>query len=212
MFTEYFRWIDVLGTIAFAVSGVYAALEKKLDLFGVIIIAFVTAIGGGTIRDMLIGDLPVAWIRSTHYTVIILVTAIIVILFRRSIRNFKKTLLVFDSLGLGFFTILGLQKGIAFDLHPIVCVALGTITGCFGGVVRDMLLNNIPIIFHKEIYASACIAGGTVFFVLKSLHFNEELNETVSIAVIFAIRMLAIRYDWELPGLYHQKVSKKKNR
>lgn len=191
-----------MGTIAFAVSGVYAAMEKKLDLFGVIIIAFVTAIGGGTVRDMMIGDLPVAWIRNINYTVIILSTTIIVILFRSYIRNFQKTLIVFDSIGLGLFTILGLQKGIAFGLHPVICVALGTITGCFGGVIRDMLINTIPLIFKREIYASACIAGGTVYFILYLNDVNSDVNDTVSIIIIFLIRILAIRFDWRLPGIY----------
>ncbi|MCO6497894.1 MAG: trimeric intracellular cation channel family protein [Chitinophagaceae bacterium] len=204
MLSAYTEVIDVLGTIAFAVSGVYAALDKRLDLFGVVIIAFVTAIGGGTIRDMLIGDLPVAWIRGIHYTAIILATTAIVILFRHSIRNFRKTLLVFDSLGLGLFTIVGIEKGLVFDLHPFVCVALGTITGCFGGVIRDILLNNIPVIFHKEIYASACIVGGTVFFVLRLLGVNQELYESISIVVVFLVRILAMRYDWQLPSLYNR--------
>lgn len=202
MHSEYIRLIDILGTIAFAVSGVYAAMDKRLDLFGVIIIAFVTAIGGGTIRDLMIGDLPVSWIRNIHYTLIILVTTFIVIAFRSYIKNFKKTLLVFDSIGLGLFTIFGIQKGIAFDLHPLVCVALGTITGCFGGVIRDMLLNNIPIIFHKEIYASACIAGGTVYFILRLLNVHQNINDFVSILTTFLIRILAIRYDWRLPRIY----------
>ena len=205
MHFEYFTLIDVLGTIAFAVSGVYAALEKKLDLFGVIIIAYVTSIGGGTVRDLLVGDLPVVWIRDIDYTVTILITTAVVILFRGYIRNFSKTLLIFDSLGLGFFTILGIQKGIAFELHPILCVALGTITGCFGGVIRDMLINNIPIIFHKEIYASACIAGGTIYFILYLLGVDKDFNEIVSILSIFLIRILAIRYNWQLPNLYKKK-------
>jgi uncharacterized membrane protein YeiH len=202
MQSEYFRLIDILGTIAFAVSGVFAALDKKLDLFGVIIIAFVTAIGGGTIRDLMIGDLPVSWIRNINYTVVILATTVLVIAFRSYIKNFQKTLLVFDSIGLGMFTIFGIQKGIVFDLHPFICVALGTVTGCFGGVVRDMLLNNIPIIFRKEIYASACIAGGTVYFLLRLLGVNESLNDTLSILTTFLIRMFAIKYDWRLPGIY----------
>lgn len=205
MHFEYFTLIDVLGTIAFAVSGVYAALEKKLDLFGVIIIAYVTSIGGGTVRDLLVGDLPVVWIRDIDYTVTILTTTVVVILFRGYIRNFSKTLLIFDSLGLGFFTILGIQKGIAFELHPILCVALGTITGCFGGVIRDMLINNIPIIFHKEIYASACIAGGTIYFILYLLGVDKDFNEIVSILSIFLIRILAIRYNWQLPNLYKKR-------
>lgn len=207
MHFEYFRLIDILGTIAFAVSGVYAAMEKRLDLFGVVIIAFVTAIGGGTIRDLMIGDLPVSWIRNINYTIIILATTSLVIAFRSHIKNFQKTLLVFDSIGLGMFTIFGIQKGILFDLHPIVCVALGTITGCFGGVIRDMLLNNIPIIFHKEIYASACIAGGTIYFILKALDVNEDLNDIISIACTFLIRILAIRYNWQLPKVYKKEKS-----
>lgn len=202
MHFEYLKLIDILGTIAFAVSGVYAAMAKKLDIFGVIIIAFVTSIGGGTIRDLLVGDLPVAWIRNINYTAIILITTVIVILFRSYIKNFEKTLLTFDSLGLGFFTILGLQKGIIFGLHPVICVALGTITGCFGGVIRDILINDIPVIFHKEIYASACIVGGTIYLILYLNGIGESINEAISILCIFLIRILAIRYDWQLPNLY----------
>lgn len=204
MHQEYFKFIDILGTIAFAISGVFAAMEKRLDLFGVIIIAFVTAIGGGTVRDLLVGDLPVAWIRNVNYAIIILSTTIIVILFRRYIKNFQTTLLVFDSIGLGLFTILGIQKGITFGLHPVICVALGTITGCFGGVIRDMLINTIPIIFKKEIYASACIAGGTVYFVLYLNGIDSDINDAISIFCIFIIRILAIRFDWRLPNIYRR--------
>lgn len=205
MHGEYFKIIDILGTIAFAVSGVYAAMEKRLDLFGVIIIAFVTAIGGGTIRDLLVGDLPVTWIRNTNYFLIIIITAIVVILFRSAIRNFQKTLLVFDSIGLGLFTVLGIQKGISFGLHPAICVALGTITGCFGGVIRDMLINTIPIIFKKEIYASACIAGGVIYFILYFNGINSGVTNVISIVSIFLIRMLSIWFDWRLPNLYKRE-------
>lgn len=205
MHIEYFGLIDILGTIAFAISGVYAAMAKRLDLFGVIIIAFVTAIGGGTIRDLMIGDLPVAWIRNINYTIVILSTTVVVILFRSFIRNFHNTLLVFDSIGLGMFTIFGIQKGLASGLHPFICVTLGTVTACFGGVIRDMLLNKIPIIFHKEIYASACIAGGTIYFILRFWGLQEEVNDAISIAVTFLVRMMAIRYNWQLPNIYKKK-------
>ena len=145
------RLIDIFGTISFAVSGVFAAMQKKLDLFGILVIAFVTSVGGGTLRDILLGDLPVSWMRDLFYPLLILVTAIATILFRKIVRNFQATLLVFDSLGLGFFTVFGLQKGLAFDLHPGICVALGTMTGCFGGVIRDISLGSIPLIFQKDI-------------------------------------------------------------
>lgn len=204
---EFLQLIDILGTVAFAVSGVYAALQKRLDIFGILIIAFITAIGGGTVRDMMIGDLPVSWIRNINYSVIILSTVVVVVIFKDSIfKNFRKTLLVFDSIGLGFFTILGVQKGIAFGLHPAICIALGTVTGCFGGIIRDISLNNIPLIFEKEIYATACIIGGTFFVGLLHVGINIDLLEGISIVIIFLIRILAVRYDWRLPSIYRKVV------
>ncbi len=200
---EFIKIIDLLGTVAFAISGVYAAMQKKLDVFGVLIIAFVTAIGGGTLRDMMIGDLPVSWIRNLDYCITIIITVIIVIIFKDKIfKNFQKTLLIFDSIGLGFFTVLGIQKGMAIGLNPIICIALGTITGCFGGVIRDSLLNNIPMIFKKEIYATACIAGGSLYFLLHYLHLPLELTNVLCIIVVFLIRILAVTFDWRLPRIY----------
>src|SRR5690606_41112834 len=119
--------------------------RRSSDLvFGVLLIAFVTAVGGGTIRDIMIGDTPVSWIRNINYCIIILSTAVVAIAFKSTIfQNFKKTLLVFDSIGLGFFTILGIEKGLMFGLNPAICIALGTVTGCFGGVIRDISLNTI---------------------------------------------------------------------
>lgn len=202
---EYLRLIDILGTIAFAISGVFAAMHKRLDEFGVLIIAFVTAVGGGTIRDLMIGDLPASWMLDITYTLVIIATTVVVLLFRGIIKNFKKTLLVFDSIGLGLFTILGVQKGIAFGLHPLVCIALGTITGCFGGVMRDMLLNNIPVIFEREIYATACIVGGALYLLLLNTHLYRWIVETIAIVSVFSIRMLALHYDWKLPNIYRKQ-------
>lgn len=202
---EFLKVIDILGTVAFAASGVYAAMQKRLDIFGVLIIAFITAVGGGTIRDIMIGDTPVSWIRNINYSIIILSTVVVVIIFKSSIfRNFKKTLLVFDSIGLGFFTILGIQKGLLFGLNPTICVALGTVTGCFGGVIRDISLNTIPLIFEKEIYATACIVGGCIYFILLHTPLNVEIIEGISIFIVFLVRMLAVRFDWRLPNIYHK--------
>jgi uncharacterized membrane protein YeiH len=193
---------DILGIISFAVSGVFAAMQKKLDLFGILVIAFITAAGGGTLRDMLLGDLPVVWMRNLMYPILITATTIVTILFKKIVGNFQATLLVFDSLGLGFFTVIGLQKGIAFDLHPGICVALGTITGCFGGVIRDISLGTIPLIFQKEIYASASILGGIVYFLLLLVPVQQNLIEMIVIAIIFLIRMIAVRFQLSLPGIY----------
>jgi len=199
------RLIDILGTITFAISGVFAAMQKKLDIFGILIISFITAIGGGTLRDILIGDLPVSWMRGIETPLIIFVSAIAAILFRNIIRNFQQTLFIFDSLGLGFFTVLGIQKGVKLDLNPGICVVLGTITGCFGGVIRDILLNNIPLIFRKEVYATACILGGIIYFLLLHVSYPTNWLDVTVMLVVFLIRFLAVKFKLGLPDLYSGK-------
>lgn len=206
---EVFKIIDILGTAAFAASGVMAAAEKKLDLFGIFIIAFITAMGGGTLRDVLIGNVPVTWMLNPQYGLIVLITAIVVMLFVNTVKNFEKTLLLFDSLGLGFFTILGLQKGLALGLHPSICITLGTITGCFGGVIRDILLNTIPLIFHKEIYATACILAGLLYFLLLKMQMPVMIIDTVCIVVLVCIRWIAVKKNWSLPGIQHHQNNNK---
>lgn len=191
--------IEILGTISFAISGSFAAMQKRLDPFGVLIIAFVTSIGGGTVRDLLLGDTPVAWMRDVNYCLLILLTSIATIFFKRHIKKFKVTLFLFDSLGLGLFTMLGLQKGIVFGLSPGICVALGTITGCFGGIIRDTLLNTIPLIFRKEIYATACIMGGVLYFFLVHFQLKSDLAKIAVIAFIFILRVIVVRYKLSLP-------------
>ncbi|MFD1255672.1 trimeric intracellular cation channel family protein [Mucilaginibacter terrae] len=190
--------IELLGTIAFAISGAFSAMQKRLDAFGVLVIAFITAIGGGTIRDVLIGYMPVSWMRDLNGPILITITAIFAILFKKYIKNFKVTLFLFDAVGLGLFTLIGIQKGIDAGLNHGVCIILGTITGCFGGVLRDILLNNIPLIFRKEIYATACIVGGVIYFGLFRL-IDPNWAKVIAIAFICGIRILAVRYDLKLP-------------
>jgi uncharacterized membrane protein YeiH len=190
--------IELLGTIAFTISGAFSAMQKRLDAFGVVVIAFITAIGGGTIRDVLIGYTPVSWMRDLNGPIIITITAVAAIFFKKYIQNFKVTLFLFDALGLGLFTLIGIQKGIDAGLKPGVCVILGTITGCFGGVLRDILLNNIPLIFRKEIYATACIIGGAIYFGLAHL-IDPNWAKVIAIAFICGIRILAVRFDLKLP-------------
>lgn len=180
-------------------------MQKKLDVFGILIIAFITSIGGGTLRDIMIGDLPVSWMLNINYCVIILAAATIAIIFNKTIKNFQTTLLIFDSLGLGFFTILGVQKGIYFDFHPGICVALGTITGCFGGVIRDISLNNIPLIFQKEIYATACIVGGVVYVLMLKTNIHSDWLDMICITIIFLIRIIAVGFKLTLPAIYRKE-------
>lgn len=191
--------IETLGTVAFSISGSFAAMQRRLDPFGVLIIAFVTSIGGGTVRDLLIGDTPVAWMRDVNYCLLILLTSVATIFFKTHIKKFKVTLFLFDSAGLGLFTMLGIQKGIMFGLSPGICVALGTITGCFGGVIRDTFLNTIPLIFRKEIYATACILGGILYFTLKHFDLKEDVANISVIAFIFVFRIVVVKYKLTLP-------------
>lgn len=191
--------IETLGTIAFAISGTFAAIQKRLDPFGVLIIAFVTSIGGGTVRDTLLGDTPVAWMRDVNYCLLILITSVLALFYKAQIKKFKVTLFLFDSLGLGLFTIVGVEKGIAFGLSPGICVALGTITGCFGGVIRDTLLNTIPLIFRKEIYATACILGGVIYFGLLKLNMSTDIAQIVVISFIVGLRVVVVKYKLALP-------------
>ena len=161
---------DLLGTVAFAISGVLVAMDKKLDLFGVFIIAFVTAIGGGTLRDLLIGDTPVAWMREIAYSITIVGAVIFAILFQRRLKYLRRSLFLFDTLGIGLFTMVGIDKGLDEGLRPFFCIALGVITASFGGVLRDILCNEIPVVFRKEIYATACITGGILYFLLLMIY------------------------------------------
>ena len=159
---SYLTVLDILATMAFAVSGMLEALEKRMDTFGVFIIAFVTAVGGGTLRDILIGETPVFWMENLVVVYAIIITTVVAIIFRRHLNRLRKSLVLFDTIGIGLYTVVGIQKGLLVDLHPIVCIALGTMSASFGGVIRDTLCNEIPVIFQKEIYATACVAGGVV--------------------------------------------------
>ena len=199
---EIFHLIDILGVAPFSIAGVFAAMEKKLDVFGIFIIAFITAMGGGTLRDILIGDLPVNWMRSSNYGLIVFIISVVTIVFNKVIRNFQRALFVFDSLGLGLFTVAGIEKGIEFHLGTPICILLGTVTGCFGGVIRDISLNTIPVIFQKEIYALACIIGGIVYFILLKIKLDNYTAASITIIVVFLIRFFAVRFKLSLPDLY----------
>jgi uncharacterized membrane protein YeiH len=200
--TQFLHIIDILGTFAFAVAGAFSAMEKRLDPFGVLVLAFVTAIGGGTLRDLLIGSLPVGWLQNETTTVVIFASAIAAMFFSRYLKQLTTTLFVFDALGLGLFTIIGLEMGLTKGFSSGICIALGTITACFGGVIRDVLLNNVPLLFRKEIYALACIAGGLLYFLFETLSVSSNLARIICIIVIFTIRVIAFRFRLSLPAFY----------
>ena len=204
---ESIKIIDIVGTAAFSIAGAFAAMEKKLDVFGIFIIAFVTALGGGTLRDILIGEVPVKWMLDLSSGVIVLLSTIGALLFTRVIKNYHNVLLLFDSIGIGFFTVVGIQTGIALELHPVICIVLGTITACFGGVIRDISLTNIPLIFEKEIYATTCIFGGVIFFLLLNVGVSKMPVQIICLITIVLFRLLAVKYHWQLPTIWRPEKS-----
>ncbi|WP_298312107.1 trimeric intracellular cation channel family protein [uncultured Aquimarina sp.] len=195
-----FDTLDILGTIAFAISGALSAMNRRLDLFGIFIIAFVTAIGGGTLRDVLIGATPVSWMQNTVNLYLIGGVTGVSIILRNKLDYLKKSLFLFDTIGLGIFTIIGVESGIQTDLDPIISVALGTMTGCFGGVIRDILCNEIPVIFRKEVYATVSIAGGICFMILYSLNVPVNIIYITTTLLIIIIRLLVVKYKVSLPN------------
>ena len=191
--------LDIIGTFAFAISGALVAMKKSFDIFGVIIIAFVTAIGGGMIRDVLINAHPINWIGDINYIWTILFGVLITFLFRSKIAPLRRTMFLFDTIGISVFTLLGLQKGLTYNLHPFVALVMGMSSAVMGGVTRDVLTNEIPLIFHREIYASACLAGGVVYLILNNFQINEDVQFIIAASVIVVIRTVAVKYELELP-------------
>lgn len=190
--------LDIIGTLVFAISGVLTALENKFDLVGAAIIGMVTAVGGGTLRDVLIGQTPVGWMYDLNYVFVVLVALLLSYLFKEQILKWRKGMFLFDTIGIGLFTILGLQKTLEVGLSPLIAILMGVVSAVFGGVIRDVLTNVVPLIFRNEIYASACVAGGIVFLVLEHLSTVGTLNTVVSMLVVFCIRYFAVKYKWSL--------------
>lgn len=196
-----FSVLDIIGTVAFAVSGTLTAIEKRMDIFGITIIAISTALGGGTLRDMLIGNTPVTWLNDLQNFYFVLGSVIVTVVFRQWLNQLRVSLMLFDTIGIGIFTLIGIQKGILIDLHPLVCILLGTVTACFGGVIRDILCNEIPVIFRKEVYATACVVGGGTFYLYQYLSFSQDAVFICTILTIIAIRLLSVYFHWSLPQI-----------
>jgi uncharacterized membrane protein YeiH len=198
---DYTLILDILGVIAFSISGVLTSLRKRMDAFGILIIAFVTSVGGGTLRDILIGN-PVMWMQDMTYVYVIFLTTVLAVVFRKKLSYLRKSLFLFDTLGIGLYTVAGVEKGISAELPAIICIAIGTMSACFGGVIRDILCNDIPQIFQKEIYATACILGGLSYFVFLKLNFPVSLIFILSGGVVIVVRLSAVVFKLSLPSIY----------
>lgn len=196
----FLKVIDFIGTFAFAISGIRLASAKRFDWFGAYVVGAATAIGGGTLRDMML-DVPVFWMHDGIYLVCTGLALLWVIMFRRHLVHMHNTFFVFDAIGLALFTIVGIQKTIDCGMPIWVATVMGTMTGAAGGVIRDVLINEEPLIFRKEIYAMACVVGGVVFGICNWLGAPEELTLILCGAAVFLTRVLAVKYSICLPTL-----------
>lgn len=196
--------IEILGTLAFAISGIRHAAAKQFDWFGGFVCGFAVAIGGGTLRDIML-DLPPFWMTSPMYIICTFVAQAFVILFQRYLKRLDNAWFLFDTLGLASFTITGIQKTLDCGYPFWVAIAMGCITGSFGGVIRDLLLNKVPVIMRKEIYAMASVAGGFLYWLLTILNVNVAVTVGATFALIVAIRIFAVKYHISLPILKEER-------
>lgn len=192
--------IEFLGTVAFAISGIRLASAKKFDWFGAFVVGYVTAIGGGTMRDLLLG-IPVFWMQSSVYVWGTGFAFLIVVLFRKYLIHLNNTIFWFDCIGLGLFVVVGFEKTLMLNYPFWVCIFMGTVTGTVGGITRDALINEIPLIFTQELYAVACIIGGIIFSILYYFRVDLSISEIVTAVSVIIIRILATKFEWKLPTL-----------
>lgn len=192
-------FFDLVGTFVFAISGVLISSNNRFDFFGASVIAFVTAIGGGTLRDILLGCYPIGWIENVTYIYVIILAVITSAILKNHILRLSKTLFLFDTIGLSAFTIIGVQKALTYGVSPIIAIIMGTISAVFGGVLRDVLCNEQPLIFRKEIYATPCILGGAVFLVLRYFDININIILSATAFFIIGLRLIAVKKQWSLP-------------
>lgn len=195
------HWLDLAGVAVFAISGAIAAGRAGLDLLGVVVIASFTAIGGGTVRDLLLNRHPIFWIQDPTYLIVITAAALGTVLFARVFPPFERSLLVADALGLALFAIVGAQIAESAGLSPIIVVLMGTMTGVAGGVLRDVLTAQVPLILRRgEIYATAAIAGIALYLVLQAMGAGRTGAVVAGVVAVAALRLLAIFFRWQLPA------------
>jgi uncharacterized membrane protein YeiH len=195
--------LDLVGTFTFAASGAISAARKRMDLFGVFFVAFVAALGGGSIRDALLGATPVFWLLEYEHLGAILLAALCVALFKAPVLRATRLFLLADAVGIGAFTVIGLTKGLAAGVLPPFAVLMGVLTSIAGGLLRDILCGDPPVVLRKEVYAVACLVGGAAWFPMESITGSTEAAGISTAAIIVAIRVLALRFGWNLPILHY---------
>jgi uncharacterized membrane protein YeiH len=190
--------LDLIGTFAFAVSGIRLASGKNIDWFGAYVIGLATAIGGGTVRDLLL-DVTPFWMLDSKYFLMTGIALLTTLILKDKLFNWRNTLFLFDAVGLGLVTVIGISKSIEMDLPFWVCIVMGTITGSVGGVVRDVLLNEVPLLLRKDIYALACVAGGLIYWICVQFNFAISITQLISALTVILVRVIAVKYKIHLP-------------
>ncbi|MDE5707144.1 MAG: trimeric intracellular cation channel family protein [Alistipes sp.] len=205
---DFITFIDYIGTFAFAISGIRLASAKRFDWFGAYVVGFVTAVGGGTLRDLLL-DVPPFWMRNISYLIVSGFALLFVVCLRNYVIRLKNTFFIFDAIGLGLFTVVGIEKSAAAGYPMWVGIIMGTLTGAFGGMLRDVLINEVPLIFRKDIYAIACVCGGVIYYLTLALDLPASATQTVTAVSVILIRILAVRFGISLPALKGELVAEK---
>ena len=201
--SQLFYLADLFGVAVFAITGALMAGRKSMDLFGVLVIAIITALGGGTLRDVILDNHPVSWIRNDTYILVATLAALGTVIWVRMTRPIhEKGLLIADAFGLAVFTVIGTEVALQYAMPSSTAVIMGIMTGVAGGVMRDVICNEIPLIFKKEIYATACLAGAVTFVLLRMLETPHWLDTGVAMLVVLAIRLAAIRWRFSLPRFH----------
>lgn len=193
--------LELVGTFVFAISGALAVRDLEHDVFGAGFTGFITAIGGGSLRDILLGSFPLVWIGDVYFLYAIFAGVFTAFIFPKMMLKLRRTMFLFDTLGIGFFTILGVEKALSLGVRPEIAAIMGMFSAVMGGVFRDTLTNEIPILFRKEIYASACLAGATLYLILNYFGLERDYNMLISISLIISIRLIAVKYKLSLPRL-----------
>lgn len=197
---DFLTILDYIGTFAFAISGVRIAAYKNFDFFGAYVVGFVTAVGGGTLRDLMLGITPF-WMEQPSYVIITGIALLFAIAFGKLASKLGRTFFIFDAIGISLFTVVGLEKSLVEGFPIWVSIIMGTITGVAGGMFRDVFVNEIPLIFRKDIYAIACLLGGFVYYLCLTLEVPLALTQILAASSVFIIRILSVRFGISLPAL-----------
>lgn len=197
---DFITLCDYSGTFAFAISGIRLASAKQFDWFGAYVIGLVTAVGGGTLRDLLLNATPF-WMEQASYLTVSGVALLFVIIFKKFVIRLNNTFFIFDAIGLGLFAVVGIVKTLEFGFPMWVAIVMGTITGSFGGMLRDTLINEVPLIFRKDIYALACVFGGFIYYLCTFIGMSSSIIQFITAVSVFVIRVIAVKYHVSVPVL-----------